>query len=68
MKIILTQDEFKAIILKAIDKQAPEGKIAVVKVSEYSTDYCTVTFKDKESDDDKSTIDDTPIDLSEIPF
>lgn len=68
MKIIYTEDEVSQILLDAIGQRAPEGKIAVVKIDKYGSNYCTVTFKDKETEDEKSTIDDTPLDLSDIPF
>lgn len=68
MKLIYTEKEVSQILLDAIGQRAPEGKIAVVKIDKYASDYCTVTFKEKESDDEQSTIDDQPLDLSEIPF
>lgn len=68
MKLIYTKDEVSQVLLDAIGAKAPEGKVAKVTISEYGSDYCTVIFKEKESSDEVSTIDEKPLDLSEIPF
>ena len=80
MNINYTKKEVEAILVEKFSAIAPKGKQAVIKLSDYATEYCTVTFEDEvepepvtaetatKSEVVIETVADGPIDLSDIPF
>lgn len=61
MKIVYTKEEVSEIVLQHAKAQINDD-LNEISISTYSEDFCTLTIKPVEK------VEETPIDLSEIPF
>lgn len=77
MKLIFDKEEVAQFVKEKVADLSPEGKVPNVKISDYSSEWCTVDFVDAPATTATDAADktepelppeDKPIDLSEIPF
>ena len=72
MKVVYSEKEVEKLLIEHLQSFTPEGKVAHIEFNKYASDYCVIIFSDKPKEESgiktPDSIDDKPIDLSEIPF